>query len=257
MYMGYEEFLSTGYTDRSGMLSNIPDILDTFNLKNTDVYLVGFDSWTAQARAIVEKLILKSKSVTAVLVGGDNKSIYTNETLEAFLSICATNKISVSYGDGIIKSNKESSAILDGLYSEKTFTSVPIKSDKVHLFEAKSIKEEVVFIASSIKKNVINGDRYRDHGVSVLDATKYFDVIEKVFTEYGVPYYIDVKKNFNSHPLAGLVLSFIDVIRKNYSKDTVINLVKNPIFCQDKLLADRFENYILKHNVNYKKFFKV
>ena len=254
VFIGYEEFLNTGYTDQSDMLSNIPEILDGFNLSDTDVYLVGFDSWTAQARAIVEKLILKSKSVTAVLVGGENPGVYTNETLETFLSICESNKISVSFGKGIVIDNKETSAILDGLYSEKSFASIKVNTDKIHLCEAKSIKEEVAFIASSIKKNVINGDRYREHGVSLLDATKYYDVIEKVFSEYGVPYYIDIKKSFNSHPLANLVLSYIDVIRKNYSKDAVIELIKNPIFCQDKYLADKFENYVLKYNVNYKKF---
>ena len=267
LYTGYEDFLKTGYVDQSDLLSQIPDILDKFNnfdgkgLTQTEVYLVGFDSWTKQARIIVDKLIKKAKSVTAILVGGDNEGVYTNETPNAFISICKDNGLMVK---PIVANNPisgESIGILEGLYNEKSFKVKPkqdnnIIKSKIKLLETKSLKEEVEYIASSVKRNVLNGARYRDHGVAISDTTKYYDIIEKVFTEYEVPYYLDVKKKFSSHPLAGLVISYIEMLRKNFSKETVIDFVKNPLFCMDKYLSDKFENYVLKYNVKYNKFFE-
>lgn len=258
IYFEYEKYLSTGFYDQSSMLSLIPSLLESDeNLKNTDVYLVGFDSWTAQAREIVSTLIKKAKSVTAVLVAGENDGVYTNETVNAFTDIAKKLNAEIVVKEPIKASQKEQRAVLYGLYSERAYSSVPVKTDKVKLYECPTIKEEVEYFAKKIKKAVVeNGARYLDFTIAVSDEEKYSMPIESVFKDYEIPYYFDKKKKFSSHPLASLVISLLDANRKNFSQKETLDLVKNPLFLSDKNLLDDFENIVIYKNLKFDKFFK-
>ncbi|MBO7187462.1 MAG: PD-(D/E)XK nuclease family protein [Clostridia bacterium] len=252
----YEEYLGNGYYDQSAMLSCIPELLENDkDIKNTNVYLVGFDSWTAQARAIVETLIKNAKSVTAVSVYGENDGVYINETATAFISIAKSLSVTPTVFETEKPLLKEHSALLAGLYSEKAYSAVPIKSEKVKLFEAPDIKSEVEFFVKKIKKQVVDfGARYSDFAIAVSDDKRYSQAIESVFYDYGVPYYFDKKKKFSSHPLSHLIIDFLEVNRKNFKREEVLNLIKNPLFCFDKNLADEFENFVIYKNIKFDKF---
>ena len=275
VYSLYEDCLSkNNYKDENGMLSAIPSLIKSYrDIQNTEVYLVGYDGWTASARNIIETLILSAKSVTAVCVGGSNGGVYTNETPEAFMKICAGLKVSLSVGGETAEafatgsgkidnphkneadgSDKEKQVILERMYSEKAFNLPVYKTDKIVLEEKQNLKEELKEIAKIVRLGVINGRRFKDYTVALPDPGEYYDEIEEIFTDYGVPYYADVKKKFSSHPISRLVLTYLDVLRKNCSQDNVLALVKNPFFAGSNDLTDRFENYVLKYDLNYSRF---
>lgn len=256
VYEEYEKFLSNGYFDESDMISVMPKILlSDDKIAETEVFLVGFDSWTRQAREIVSTLLQRAKSVTAVLVAGFNDGVYTNETADAFISLASSLNIKVS-SERLGDISECSEAILNRTYSEKAFNAPVVKTDKVELFESPSILEEIEFLASTIRKGVLGGNKYKDYTVAVGTPDDYSDVIEKIFADYCIPYYFDKKKRFITHPLAKLVLSYVDACRKNLAQDAVLSLVKNPLFEKDKNLIDKFENFVIKRNVKFNGFYK-
>lgn len=262
IYSSYENYLSNkGYKDENGMLSKIPSLIKDYrDIKNTDVYLVGYNGWTASARDIVTALLENAASVTVISVDGENKGVYTSEISDAFIKICSKTGVSLSVGEGLLKSScgvavqNEKEIILDRTYSEKAFKAPRFETDKVILKVKKNEKEELREIAETIRTGVINGMRYKDFCVALPCPDDAYQEIEEIFADYDVPYYADVKKKFSSHPLARLVLSYLDLIRKNCSRDAVLATVKNPLFEEDASLTDKFENYLLKYDINYSGF---
>ncbi len=257
VYDKYEQYLKGGYYDEGDVLSLIPAVLnEDKKLSETDVYLVGFDAWTVQARNIVSTLISRAKSVTAVLVSGSNDGVYTNESSMAFMEINARLKCKVDVVD-VANPNALQYKIVDGLYSEKAYSTQPIITDKVELYECATLKDEVTFVAKDIAKKVrSNGARFKDFAIALPSAEEYSDVLARVFADYKLPYYLDEKRQLSSHPIAKIIIAYLEMVRKNLSQDTVLALVKNPLFVADKKVADDFENYVIKKNLKYTLFNK-
>ena len=256
VYGKYEDFLSKGYYDETAMLTVIPSVMcEDESLKNTDVYLVGFDSWTRQARNVVSLLLDLAKSVTVVAVGGGNDGVYTNEIPSAFCSLCADKNQSVKMAEHIVETGL-GQTLLNSLYSESAFKIKSIKSDAVSILKFADLTEEIRYVAKTIRKEVLNGARYRDFTVALPSNEDYSDIVKKVFADYGVPYYLDEKKSFAQHVLARFVIGYLEVIRKNFEQSAVFEFIKNPLFNFERSTCDKFENFALKKNIKFSGFKK-
>ncbi len=252
----YEEFIkNNGYDDQSSLLSYLPEIIEKDeDIKNTDVYLVGYTGFTAQARSIVKALVKSAKSVTFILTEGKNEQVFVNETA-SFVRILAS-----QLGERILEKFVQSDYSLEGKelvdclflpkYYSKDFTAG--KTDRISLLEAKNPLEEIERVAETIKSSVMKGEnRYKDFTIAVSNVEEYSDYVKKVFNILEIPYYLDEKKNAKGQPLVSLIISYVDVFRKNFERKALISFMKNPFYSQDKSLIDSFENYLIKNNVNF------
>ena len=53
--------------------------------------------------------------------------------------------------------------------------------------------------------------RWRDIAVVVRNLAAYEKLIEVIFSEYGIPCFIDRKIDITNHPLVRLILSMLDI----------------------------------------------
>lgn len=272
VYSGYERFVTeNGYDDQSSQLSYLPEIIySSEEIKSANVYIVGYSGFTAQMRAAVESLICTAKSVTAIMTEGDNPYVYVNESAEFIRSACS--KLSMPLVTKHMPSDftLEARVIVDNLFSpvlkirtdvnskgktEELKDGEKISTDKIYFKAAKNPSEEITAVAEIIKKAVLSGEyRYRDMCIAISNPEVYRDEIRSVFTMLKVPYFLDEQKVPENHPLITLITSYLDFKRKGANKETVLPLVKNPLFTEDKTLADAFENYVYKYNINYARF---
>ena len=258
VFSGYEQFLADKKSiDQSARLSTLPSvILNDKEIENTDVYLLGYRSWTKQAREVVGALISKAKSVTAILTAGDNPWVYLNETASAFKSICKNKGVAVK------ESKVDGGFIAEGkILSRNLFNPLSkiekVNTDKISFNFYATPFQELESVAYKVKKLVVeNGYRYRDITVALPQSEEYKSAVKRAFDKFEIPYFLDEKQKPKNHPLIRLILAYLDVIRKNQERDAVIEFIKNPLICKDKSFADRFENYALKYNLNYAGFKK-
>lgn len=256
VYREYEQFLKeNNFTDQNETLNCLPQIiLDDEQMENTDVILLGYTSWTRQARDSVSALLQKAKSVTAILTGGENPHLYLNETSNAFIQLCTENKIEVNKSFIATNCQTENKIILQNLFSPKAFSATTFNTDKISLNVATQIDEEVLSVAKSIKTAVVKeGLKYSDFALSIGNLNGYMGTIERYFNMLEIPYFIDVKRKVENHPLISLITSYIDCFRRSLLRNELIAFFKNPLVCEDKSFADAFENYLIKYNVNYSK----
>ncbi len=258
VYNGYEQFIKeNNFEDQSSYLSYLPSVIENAQiLSNANVYVVGFSGFTAQLRSAINSLIERTNNLTAILCEGDNELVFVNETTEFIKSLCREKGYPLLYKNLPSDYTVSGKMIVDNMFnpfnkSEKKEVGANQHAEKIFYSPAKNPINEVERVAQIIKQKVLDGNcRYKDISIAIPDSS-YNVHVEKVFKTLEIPYFIDERKKPEHHPLIKLVLSYIDVFRKNFERKTLLAFIKNPFFCEDKLLLDKMENYLIKYNVNY------
>ncbi len=256
VYSEYERFISSeGFDDQSSLLNYLPDIIrNSDKIKNANVYVVGYSGFTAQARAILQAIFESAKSVTALLTEGKNNQVFVNETADFIRYLCKKNNLALTEQKIQSTYTAEGKTIVDGLFLPVAFNKKnQVKAEgKVHLLSASNVYAEAEKVAEVIKSAVISGEcKYKDVTIALPDVNAYADCIKSAFELLEIPYYLDEKKRAETHPLITLILSYVDILRKNFQRKTLVKFIKNPLFIEDKTFADAFENYLVKYNINY------
>lgn len=252
----YEQFISNGgFDDQSSMLSYLPQLLENSNeIKSANVYILGFSGWTSQTRNAILSLLKTANSVTAILTGGANEMLYVGETEKAFTELCKKagvplDKVKVDGG-----MTEEGRTVVNTLFNPLGFSPVMRSSDKVYYQAFKDVNEEINRIAQIIKNNVVNSNcRYRDFTIALPDITTYRSSIKSIFSLLKIPYFLDEQRTVENHPLVTLITAYSHVFKRNFERGAVLAFIKNPLFSADKIVADAYENYLLKYNINYNK----
>jgi len=256
IYEKYNELLQQGYYDESSYLELLPEIIENDkDLENAKIYLTGFSSFTRQAAAVIESLIRKTISVCGIFCGGQ-QDVYTNEANDTFLRVCAELGISPKTIESSIEINKEADTIINGIYNPFLFSSkTSTETKNVFLYEASNYEDEIKYICEQIRYEVDeNNLRYKDIAVCA-DLMASEMSLKKYFNEYNIPCFYDDNKNLSQHPLSRLLIDYLQIVETDFSVFNCINFIKNVFFCEDRLLTDNFENYILRYN-NYRGFIK-
>lgn len=256
IYDEYQKYLlANGYEDQSSMLSYLPSVIEAqADMRDTDVYLVGFSSFTRQAREVCKALLKTAKSVTAILVEGKNSYAYLNETTVIFDEVCKS--IGISPMKEGVKSNwaVEGERVINNLFNPLDKGN-KITTDKIFSYTARNGYEEIEKIAQTIKIKVMEGEfRYKDICVALDDFDGYKDYIKTCFDTLDIPYFLDEKQKPDNHPLILLVLSYLDIFRKGFERKAIFSFVKNPLVCMDKDFLDKWTKYVKKYNLFYSAF---
>ncbi len=245
----YEEFLrAEGYVDESKYLALLPDYLRRKGmLDGTNVFFLGFTSFTSQAAETIRAAIEGAANVIGVFCGGE-EDFYTNGAAGLFERVAKEyGKLRV-YEKGI-PLDGEAEILRKGLFSPERLGGEKYPTDKITVTEAGDKTEETEHIAVQIKKLLATeaGLRYRDIAVLLPDVAAYSLALKKSFDEYHIPYFIDEKKSLKSHPLSRFLLSALETVKDNCAPTAVQALTGNVFFGD----AGEYRNYLLKY-ANYR-----
>ncbi len=258
VYNAYENYLlERGLTDQSAQLDRLPEIIEKdVKMKGANVFVVGFQGFTAQIKNAIKSLIKTARSVTFILPDGKNKFAFVGETKNAVISMC--NSLGEKYTLEELGSEYpyEAQFIVDNLFAPTAKGKDKIKTDKIFTFGALSFDEQARKIASEIRELVVkNGVRYREITVATSEIGLK-EALKKEFIKSEIPCSLDDRKTAHHHPLIRLILSYVEVFRKNKERGALLNFITNPLFSNDKDLNDGFANYVYKYNINYSGFTK-
>lgn len=129
----------------------------------------------------------------------------------------------------------------------------PLKGNikDIIIYNAANQYDESRFVASKIKQIVYeNGYRYKDIAVIARDIDIYSGIIDIIFDEYEIPYFIDVSEKIDSKPIMNTVIIMLEIVVKNYRSDDIFKYLKNGLA---GLKADEIaviENYVLMWRIN-------
>ena len=248
IYEGYTAFLQeNGFLDESKYLTLLPQrIRKEGCLRGYNVFFLGYNSFTAQARETIRAALETADNVLGIFCAGE-EDLYTNSAVNAFGKVCA------EYGKYAVRSlgkplEGEAEVLRKGLFNPIR-AKTKHKTDNIAVYEACDKTEEAELVATKIRREVTENlsARYRDFAVLVPSVGEYALPLKKAFSEYAIPYFIDEKKSLKHHPLAVFLLDCFRVVRERYSPQSVQSLAQNFFFGE----SDEYRNYLLKF-ANYR-----
>jgi len=104
---------------------------------------------------------------------------------------------------------------------------------------------EAIEAAREILRHVHAGGRYRDVMVLTRSLEPYHQVLQRVFSRYEIPFFLDRRESVSHHPLAELTRSVLRTVAGNWPHDDWFAALKTGLVPAGEAEIDRLENEAL------------
>ncbi len=136
--------------------------------------------------------------------------------------------------------------ILEKNYDAYPYDVFKEKTKDIGIFTAANMFSETEAAAGEILRLCRDcGMRFRDVAVTAREPEAYRRLVEVIFSEYGIPYFIDAKRDVADHPVIRMVLAMTDVITEDWSYSAVFRYLKTGLAGIGDSDSDMLENYVL------------
>nr|WP_295971195.1 helicase-exonuclease AddAB subunit AddB [uncultured Bacillus sp.] len=276
IYESFEAALFNKYIDTEDYFRLLSEkIAQSAYLKQAEIYIDGFYSFTPQEYMIIEQLMKYCEQVTITLTLDRSFRMHppedihlfrqTGENCQTLYEIASINGLTVT--EVLLDKQKRwQNTSLQHL--EAFFDSRPVKEfsghSSVNIAQAVNRRAEIEGVARNIKRLVQEKHyRYRDIALLMRNGQDYHEMIETIFRDYDIPYFIDQKRNMLHHPLVEMIRSVLEIINDNWRYEPVFRAIKtellfplgqNPDRLREKM--DILENYVLAYGIKGSKWTK-
>lgn len=235
---------------------------DSRLIKDSVVVLDGFTGFTPIQNRVIEQLLRLAKEVivTLTLEPGERVQLFSLslKTKASLENLARTVKeeikapLWIDAGQGRFKDNP----VLAHL--EKQLFGVPQRAfekeaDAISLFETRTMEEEVRQVCHRIRERLRAGYCYRDIAVISGDLEAYGSLIEEIFKQYELPYFMDKTRGITLNPFIEYIRSALQVIISGYSYEAMFHYLRSGMAEIEKEAADKLENYVLRFGIKGKK----
>ncbi|WP_438446216.1 helicase-exonuclease AddAB subunit AddB [Gorillibacterium sp. sgz5001074] len=286
VYRDYEEILTQEYLDGDRFLTLLAERAgDCPWIREAEVWIDGFNGFTPQEQAVVESLMEHAARTTLTLTL--NRPYAAGEEpheLDLFHPTATTmRKLQETVRDRnlpepeveILKEPVPPRFLANPMLghlerqyeyrltaARKGYLPAGGEVPAVAIHAAANRRAEVEGAAREIVGLVRDGGlRYRDIALRVRNIEDYGDLLETVFADYGIPYFMDQKRSVLNHPLVELIRSALEAVIRNWPYDAVFRCVKTEFFLPveeeaeasgavERADLDRLENYVLQYGIH-------
>lgn len=263
IYEQFEEYLKGRYIDTEDYLNLlIEKMKDAKFLKDAQIWIDGFQSFTPQTYNIIEKLMTMAKQFTMTFTmefkGKDKNGDLFKICDNTYQKI---HDIALEYGlvGEVIDLDKEKEEVLkkaaEIIHIEQEFYSYPYKKfdqeiTNMNIFSGMSRYTEIENVASKIV-SFVREKEYRWYDIAVVcnDIESYGPLIKRVFDEYDIPYFLDQKRNIMHNPIIELILSSLAVVYRGYKYEDIFRFFKTGFSGIDVDICEKLENYVIKYGI--------
>lgn len=273
LYKNYHDYLHIHFSYEGSLFDLLAaEIPKSETLRRSRVWIDGFNGMAPQKIRIVSALIRTAEEVTFTLPMPNAQEGFSNETfarpanLYTFLSEKEPHFDSVTLPDMKRFQCPRIRSLASGYFQStplpcplpKTVSSISERG--IHIISAPDSREEADFISRRIMTLVRDKNlRWRDILVLLRSADTYADQLERSFTRYEIPGFIDKKQSMNKHPLVMLIDGLLRFLKaegrgknKGFTREHIFRILKTeifPSFTTDTI--DKLENYVLKYHIRF------
>ncbi|NLB77477.1 MAG: helicase-exonuclease AddAB subunit AddB, partial [Clostridiaceae bacterium] len=260
VYCEFESLITKRYRDSDDDLTLAAKKIATSSLYDgAQIWIDSFISFTPQEYKMIGELLKKADRVTISLctdtlenstASGADVFAPVKNVYKKLIKLAQENSISIENPilfEGSVRF-RESEELA---HLEKTLYAFPYKAlnkktEDISLFAAMNIFSEIEATASEIIRLCRDHNmRFRDITVVTRNLPAYEKLVEIIFSDYEIPYFIDRKVDINNHPLVRLLQSMMDIFIDNWSYEAVFRYLKTGLTGIDQSSIDKLENYVL------------
>ncbi|MCL1936200.1 MAG: PD-(D/E)XK nuclease family protein [Defluviitaleaceae bacterium] len=262
IYNTFIEYTQNNYISTEQALDITAQKIKNSNfLKNTDIYIDSFNSFTnLEYKVLTELFAISNKSTIILTTDIDNFEIEksdiffeTKTTLSKLYSICK--KLNAKIENIFLTKNvrhKDNDEMLE--FEKNIFEinhSFSYKTNNIKFHEYNTIYDEVFGITTDIFKLLEDGYKFSD--IAIIIPEKYHLYVENIFKEVKIPFFIDKTKDISTHPIINTLKNAIEIVINGWSADNVFSFLKSGLIDIEYEDIDLVENYVLAYNIkNYK-----
>ena len=270
LYENFENSINSEYIEETDKLTILSQNINSIDfLKESIIYIDEFSGFTYPEYQVIKAIAKVAKEIN-ITICTDNIKIIENPDIDIFYS----NKVTINR---LIKILKEDNIEIDkeifledsprfkseelkhlerNIYAKKSNKYLKEVND-VHLFLAKNQYTEIEYVAKEIVKIVRDSNlRYRDIGVITRNVDKYSNLARAIFSKYDIPVFIDEKRELNQNIIIQYIISIFEMIRNNFTKESVFNYIKIGFLDIDEEDVFELENYCTKWGIKQNKWKK-
>ncbi len=247
LYGAYFNYLEqNNLRDRNTYLRALPQVIEQSDLmKHADVVLLGFQTFTCSTAECTTACMQTAQNVYGIFVGGRD-ALYVNEALNGFAR-CAESFGSMQSVALPDESIEEAAHLRHSLFDADTFHAQQrTKTSNVHIYKATDGDDELEYIAAVIKKQVAQGEQYRNISVMLPNPVACQSSLRRVFSQYKIPFYVDGGTPLSSHFICAFLTAYLSCVSDGCLPESVNAVVSNTLFDAPRKQKDTFRNYALR-----------
>lgn len=250
IYQRYEELIAGKFTDTEDYIGLFAEkISQSQTIGRQTVWITGFDYFTPKNLEVIQQLRNTAKEVHIILTwdqGGTDQSLFaiTGRIIEKL----QPDKIS-QIGDEYLALRNPAIATLEQQLYAMPFKPSPLE-EGITLISAANIYGEAETAACTVLQLVRDeGIRFRDILMICNDLETRGEICKRVFAEYGIPLFMDNKRDIMYSPVVRYIVSLLSVLAKGYRTEDVLGLLKTGLGPVSDEQIDDLQNYVIKYKI--------
>ncbi len=260
LFEKFQEEIKGSYTTSERLLDFFAKYAkDSKIIQGANIYFDGFTGFTPIQYKALKALMKTAASLTFAVTLPANEADRKKPEYDLFdlsrktyfklKEIAKEENIEIECDEATGNSNNEISGS-----DEQLLSRLP---EKVSLYKALNMTEEVEFIAQKISELVRNeGVRYKDIAIISADMEGYAHIFKETFARANLPVFIDDKSSLCDNPLSRFLNAALALSDKGFMYDEVFAFLKTgvPDITADELCL--LENYCLEFAIEGEKRWK-
>ena len=266
IYGDLEEFLKDRYTDPDDYLSLLSEKLTTSKaVIGARVWIDGFSGFTPKEHQVLKSIMLTAEEVNIALCMPSEAAEDKLSEIDVFYPVWETYQKMKQLADQVARPiNRLIRLDKDKLprfkddflgHIENQYPSWPGqqkkgKPESIALVSASNRRTEVESVARKLVSLARMKDyRWRDMSVMCRSLDPYIELMKTVFSDYGIPVFMDQKQGITHHPLVELIRSGLEIISTHFRYDAVFQYLKTDLVPVNRGEVDWLENYCLANGI--------
>ncbi|HBG77363.1 MAG TPA: hypothetical protein DDW84_00745 [Phycisphaerales bacterium] len=261
IYKQYLEFISGNFFNSDNQLNLAKDsVQHTPFLKGCKLWVDGFAGFTTSEMLLLVELLKVADNAKIALCLDPSELQNPEEMLSIFYPTLKTYHQLKATGFKEEKpivltevwrfEKSKSLAHLEKHIFSFDNSSVAICDDSIKITACAKIRTEVEYVARQVCSLVKQRDfRWRDIAVIASDLEEYRHYIQAIFSDFGIPFFVDRRRNLQQYPAAELITSALKIAAERFATADVMNYLKSDLAPISRSEADLLENYCLAFNV--------
>ena len=269
MYEAFMDFIKGSRITSEQILETLAGVIEESELlKDATFVFDGFTGFTPLQNDVVERLMkISKKLMISVILEPSDTPYYSFQEHELFamskkfmskISLLARN-VSCDLDEPVILSlNEHSRFTKDSVFGylenhifrhgENVFDGDV--SAKLKVYRLENPRNELEFCAGEIRRLAKEeGYRYSDMAIVCSDISSYKNYIPEIFPGYDIPIFTDASLELSYQPAVEFILSFLEIMDKDYSYESVIHCLRTGVFDFSIDEIDLFDSYLYRSGV--------
>lgn len=262
IYQYFTDYLQKRYIDSEDYINLfIEKIPSSQYLSSSRIWVDNFATFSPQSIRILEQLITVCPETTISLTLNNDKGrrdedlfILSQKTYRTLNEIAQNNGITT----GLINIDTTAADRLrdkELLHLEQELYAYPSRKyedtiNRLSVFAAANPDSEVEYLATRLI-SLVRDEEYRWKDIAVIcnDLDSYSALIKRVFREYGIPFFMDQKKDIMDNPIIEFILASLHCVKRGYLYEDVFRCLKTGLGVLDNELCEKLENYVLANGI--------